>query len=331
MVRDVIPGGLTITAAVIVMALMLGLFTTSEFVTARGIDYLEHGKQLQRHLAVLEGHAGNPWQYRVLAPYLISPVMGILERLHIPNHIAASFILFRVIQDTFILLLSFAYYRKLGLPSSGALIGMALLAWAMSYSHYDSDLEFNLFFDIIFYLLAGLCILQRRFTWVVPITLLAALNRETSGLIPVLLLAVSMFALEKEARRRATTVSLAAFFTYAVVFVGLRLLYGRQELLLPYGHHPGLDLLQYNLFRAVTWRQLIATLSIIPVIAVVGYKRWTLQLRAFFWAIVPIWFIVHAFGSVMAEARLFLVPQAMVFIPGALLSMYTVRYEMPAL
>jgi hypothetical protein len=151
--------------------------------------------------------------------------------------------------------------------------------------------------------------------------LLAALNRETSGLIPFLLLAVSVFVHREGAWRKVMPVFTSAFLIYVAVFVGLRLFYGSRELLVPYGHHPGLDLLQYNLFRMVTWRQLIATLSIIPFIAVIGYYRWPFHLQVFFWVIVPIWFLVHAVGSVMAETRLFLVPQAMVFIPGALLSL----------
>jgi hypothetical protein len=97
---------ITLAAIIIVIALLLGLFTTSEYVRARGINYLEQGYQITRHQAVLEGHAGNPWQYRVLAPYLINVVLKLFAYLHIPHHIAASFIFFRVIQDTFILLLS---------------------------------------------------------------------------------------------------------------------------------------------------------------------------------------------------------------------------------
>jgi len=58
---------------------------------------------------------------------------------------------------------------------------------------------------------------------------------------------------------------IAACVTYVAIFVGLRFLYERQELLMPDGHHQGLDLLQYNLLRAITWRQLIATLGIIPI------------------------------------------------------------------
>jgi len=194
---------------------------------------------------------------------------------------------------------------------------MALLAWGISNSYYDSDLAFNTFFDIIFYLLAGLCILKGKYIWIVPITLLAALNRETSGLIPFLLL-ISVFMLQKGSLRKVMPVFIIAIAMYVAIFVGLRFIYGKQELFIPYGQHPGLELLVYNLFRTVTWRQLIGTLSIIPIIAIIGYKKWPLQLRIFFWAIVPIWFVVHAFSAVMAESRLFLVPQAMVFIPGAL-------------
>ncbi len=308
-----------LAAAIILVALLLGLFTTSEHVKALGMDALEHGDQIQRHQDVLAGRAGNPWQYRVLAPYLVDVVIKVSESLRIPHPVAVSFIFFRVVQDTLVLLLSYGYYRKLGLSWSHALIGMAVLAWGISYSHYQSDLQFNTFFDIIFYLLAGLCILKGKFIWIIPITFFAALNRETSGLIPFLPLFVAFFVLPKGSFRKVLPISVIAFMLYVAVFVALRLIYGEQELFLPYGHHPGLDLLQYNLFRYQTWRQLIATLSIIPVIALIGYQRWTPHLRVFFWALVPVWLVIHAFGSVMAESRLFLVPQALVFIPAALL------------
>ena len=103
---------ITLATIIIVMGLLLGLFTTYEYFSARGLDYLEHGNQIKRLHAVLEGHAGNPWQYRVLAPYLINVVFELFEQLHIPHPIAISFIFFRVIQDTIVLLLSYTYYRN---------------------------------------------------------------------------------------------------------------------------------------------------------------------------------------------------------------------------
>lgn len=306
---------------IVTVGLLLGLFSTSEYVIARGVDYIDaEGSQIQRHQAVIDGYAGNPWQYRVLAPFLVSITLKIFEVLHIPRYVAVSFIFFRVIQDTCLLLLSYLYYRKLGISWLYAILGMVLLAWGMSYSHYDSDLSFNTFFDVIFYLLAGLCILQGRFIWIIPITFFAALNRETSGLIPFLLISFSVFVLPKESLKKTIPIFITALVTFIVIFFGLRFIYGQQGLFVPYGHHPGLDLLQYNLFRAVTWQRLIATLSIIPLIAIIGYRRWPLPLHVFFWVIVPIWVAIHALNAVMAETRLFLVPQAMIFIPAALTS-----------
>ena len=309
------------TAGIVLLALLLSCFSTSEYVQARGLPYLESGYQLQRHLNVLEGRAGDPWQYRVLASYLVEGALRISAALHVPHHVAAAFILFRIAQDAVIMLLPYAYYRKLGLPLAYGLVGMALLAWGISYSHYDSDLQFNTFFDIIFYLLAGLCILADRPIWIVPITLLAALNRETSGLIPLLPILVSAFAGPKGSLRRAMPVSIIAFVTYLVVFVGLRLAYGKQALIITAGGRPGVELLRYNLFRLVTWQQLLATLSIIPIVAILGYRKWAPGLRVLFWGIVPIWFVAHALGAVMAETRLSLVPQALVFIPGTLFAL----------
>jgi hypothetical protein len=244
-------------------------------------------------------------------------VIRLAGDLEIPYHVAISFIFFRVIQDASIFVIAFAYYKHLGLSAPHALIGMILLAWGMSYSHYDSDLQFSTFFDVTFYLLAGLCILLERYIWLVPITILAALNRETSGFIPFMYLFSSIF-MKKEAWSKTMPVFGAILLAYVTIYAALRFAYGEQELIIPYDHHPGIELLKFNLFRLVTWEQLFATLSFIPILAMVGYRKWSPHLRVFFWVIVPLWFVVHAFGAVMAEARLFLVPQALIFIPGAL-------------
>ena len=45
---------------------------------------------------------------------------------------------------------------------------------------------------------------------------------------------------------------------------------------------------------------------------------WPRELKGFFWAMVPAWIVVHFPLSQVAETRLFLVPQFMVFVPGAL-------------
>ncbi len=317
--------------AVVLACLLFGLFTTSEHVAALGWSYLDHGNQILRHENMLAGNAGNPWQYRVLPDYLVEGVIRTFEKVDIPRPIAAAFFLFRVLQDAAIFLAAFLYYRKLGLSRGLSLIGLSLLAWGMSYDHYGSDLQFSTYFDVLFYLLAGLAILHRKYAWIVPITVLAALNRETSGLIPFMLLFSMPLASLQEQRpsRHPVWIPFAASLAlYLFIFRALRIHYGHQEFISAFGHLPGLDLLRYNLFRLITWNRLFATLGIIPVVAILGYTKWPPLLRRFFWVVVPIWFLIHAFAGIMAETRLFLVPQALILIPGALfLAAWPSRFE----
>lgn len=310
---------IVLSIIIIITALWFGIFATSENVKIRGgLPFLEEGKQLLRHRAILEGHAGNPWQYRVLSAYLIEGAIQLLIKINIPHPIAVSFIMCRVLLGTAICICAFIYYQKLGLSRGLAFNGMLLLGWGMSYAHYDSDLQFNTYFDILFYLLVVLCILHKRLFWLIPLMLLAALNRETSGLIPLLI----FFSFRSEnysiGRTRTMCIAAATLGIYLVIFILLRSLYPEQTLLVPYGNHPGYELLTHNITSILTLDRLFATLSIIPIVALIGYRQWPQQLKVFFWVVVPIWFAIHFIGSVVAEARLFLVPQALIFLPGFL-------------
>ena len=63
-------------------------------------------------------------------------------------------------------------------------------------------------------------------------------------------------------------------------------------------------MLAYNLMRAVTWQQVLATVSVIPLVAALGDRAWPPSLRAFFWTLVPLWLLIHALMAVLAETRL---------------------------
>lgn len=280
--------------------------------------YLEQGLQIQRHNAVLQGTAPNPWQYRILADYLVEGVIQIFRSLDISHPVGSAFIAFRFVQNLLIFWLAYRYYRKLNLAPAHALIGMSVLAWGMTYANYDSDLQFNTYFDIIFYLMAGLLILAKRPLWLIALMVFAALNRETSGLIPFLALALLLPWSTGTKNRNIIIPAATSLVVFAIIFACLRLAYPNQSLSVPHGQHMGLELLRYNLFRAITWTQLFATLSIIPALALLAYKKWPAPLQIFFWVVVPLWLLIHPFTSVMAETRVFLVPQVLIFIPGAL-------------
>jgi hypothetical protein len=300
-------------------AILFGLFTVFSQVTQLSLGYLRTS-QVYRHTRVIDGVAGNPYQYRVLPEYLLETLIPALQRFGVADALTTSFILLRLFQNVLIFALAATYYKRLGLTTHTTLIGLSLLAWAMTHSAYDADLTFNLYFDVLFYIVGALIVLAERPMWIVPLTGMAALNRETSGLIPVMLIAHSLFInRQKETLRRNLACAMAALALYGVIFVGLRLAYGDQPLVIPYGNHPGFELLRYNLFRYMTWIQLFGTLGVFPILAGMSFRQWPRSLRAFGIAILPVWILLHPFVSVLAEARLFLVPLSLIFIPGALL------------
>jgi hypothetical protein len=299
-------------------AVLFSLLTVFAQVRELGLPYLEGG-QLSRHMNVLRGKAGDAWQYRILSTYLVDWLIRGLTHLGFPHPVASGFILFRIFQNTLIFLLTAFYYQKLGLNTYVMLIGLSLLAWGMTHALYDSDLQFNTYSDVIFYLAASLIILHGQYSWLIPVTGLAALNRETSGLIPFMLIAYSLWTKpSKKPQKSAILIASICCALYAIIFLSLRHVYGEQPLILAYGNRLGGETFVYNISHYRTWVQLFATMGILPLMAIFSFHQWPDSLRAFFWAIVPVWFLVHPFISIMAETRLFLVPFALIFVPGAL-------------
>jgi hypothetical protein len=319
---------LVIGSMVLGCALLLSLFTVFIQVKVAWPDYFVRGEQLRLHRAVLAGKAGNPWQYRVLPELCVEAAIRFIAKTGLPRPTTIAFIAVRLLQNVLLFVLAFAYYRRLGLDFKLALVALSLLAYSMTHSLYDSDLQFNTYGDVTFYLAAGLIVLSRRYLWIVPLTCLAALNRETSGLMPFLVLAEAL-ALRPRAlpQTRLLLVAGTALAAYAIIFVVLRHIYGPQELITAYGNRPGLPTLRYNLFRPQTWIQLFGTLGVFPILAVASIRQWSAALRGLFWVMVPIWCLVHPFTSIMAESRLFLVPMALVFLPGALLGVAAPRFS----
>jgi len=306
-------------ALLLIASFIFSVFTVCVQVRALGLAYIEEGNQMQRHMAVLHGVAGNPWQYRIVSEYLAEALSLISHKLSVPHPTATAFISFRLIQNVIIFSLAGSYYRKLGLNTYAVLIGLSILAWGMTHSLYDSNLQFNTYTDIICYLAAGLVILGETYIWIIPITIVGAFNRETSGLIPLMLI-VACWPRGGALCNKAILTGIFSLVAYAFIFVGLRYAYGPQLLLTPFGHRAGIDAIRWNFFRRVTWVELFGTMGILPLVALFSIKRCPNILRRFFWTVVPLWFLMHMvfFATQWAESRYFLVPQALVFIPAAL-------------
>lgn len=278
-------------------------------------------QQIKFHQKMLDGVAGNPWQYRIFADLLFVPFRSIFWRLGLSNPDAAAFVSFRFLQALLILACGAIYYRKLGINPFLNLIGLSILAWGMSNSLYDSELSFNTFFDIAFFLIGAILILDQNFALIIPLTAIAALNRETSVLVPVMLASSAIFGRRDPDDRKGPLISAGiALITFLVIFVALRLHYGEQPFITAGGNQPGLETLSFNVFRWVTWGQIFLTFGIIPILAVLSYGYYPQYLKILFWTIVPVWFVVHSFVGILAETRILLVPQAVVFIPAVCLA-----------
>jgi hypothetical protein len=114
---------------------------------------------------------------------------------------------------------------------------------------------------------------------------------------------------------RAGLVALAAFgLTYGAV----RLAVGSSFYIEADGKSAGSELFAHNVGRGVTWDNVFQTLNILPLLALLAIRRWPPELKVFGAAVVPAWFAIHGFTSVLAESRLVLVPLVLVFVPGVL-------------
>ena len=274
---------------------------------------------IERHQNLIAGHSEffNPWQYRVLAPFILEGFIKVFNSALPEAPEILPYFVVRFMQNLLLLYIAFYYYKSLHVTNPYILFaGMMLLCYSISNSVFQSDLSFNTYFDVIFYLLAGWVILNGQFFWIIPITFFAALNRETSGFIPLMLIAA--FVKTGDLTRNKWTIAGLSFGLFALVFISIRLLYGFEKAEGIHGMTSPLDYLSFNLGFFRMYPQLFGTLGVVPIVALVGFRRLPDILKKWFWLIVPFWFLIHLVKSTAVETRLFLVPQALIFIPAML-------------
>jgi hypothetical protein len=318
-------------AGPVVIALVLTLSAAQLYVQYRaqidesaGISPLTFIEKVlgPRHDAVLDHTVGDPWRFRLLSDWGAELFRDAARTVGFSQPAAVGFLAFRFLQNVAIFALSFALFRRLGASRPASILGLGLLAWAMSESLLHVQMSFNTYTDIALYLVAALLILDRRWVWIVPLSIVAALNRETGGLIPVMLIAVGIaYGLKTPDGRRAAKLGVLGVALFAATYGAIRLAVGPGYYILGNGNHPGFELLRYNLGRGITYDFIFETVNIVPLLAIFSWRRWPLELKAFGLTIVPFWVVIHLFTSVIAETRLLLVPFAVVLLPGALLAL----------
>jgi len=305
--------------ALVVALALLGLITGFSQIKTEGLGWQE-ANYVPRLEAVAAGEGPAPWRYRVLTDHVVVMACGVAEAAGLPRPAGLTFVALRLAQNFALFALAFYYYRKLDIHAYAALLGLSALAWGMTQSNAGTDLAFNAYSDILFYLLGALVLLRRRYHWLIPLTVLAALNRETSGLLPAMAAASALpFFGAPQPRRDLLRIAAIAFVLYGSIQIALRLYLGPADWVAhPSGAVPGFALLQYNLGNDMAWGRAAGTLGVVPALALAGWRWWHPALRPLFWAVAPAWIVIHLFCAPLEESRVLLLPLVLVFIPAML-------------
>lgn len=307
------------TAALYSQTRALGISRFGYFEIGSALEYIEDGPQWTRHMEVLEGTALSPWQYRVLAPWVNGLAIDAFQAAGAQHPRASGFLAVRWVQNFLILGCAAWFYRRLGLADGAVFLGVSLLALSMSQAIYDSDLSTNTYFDVLFFLIAGLLVLADRRLFVLPVVVLAALNRETSALIPALILAGAMPAQGKgRFSGKILVLAAAGWVIFGAVFFSLRMALGERALFEPYGIPVGIERMVANVISPIGWLESALVFGLVPLLSLFALRSIPRVLRDIWFLIVPVWLGVHLVVAVAAETRLFLVPMALAFVPCSL-------------
>jgi hypothetical protein len=233
--------------------------------------------------------AGNPWQYRVVAPVLLWGCLMIKDSPY------AVFAL-RVIENLamFLLFLWWLTRKKV----KGIFIGLILLAWFTCLSAYHCYFSDATYIEVSLFLVAGLA--PKRWWAILPIMVMAVLNRET-------VIFLCFYYAIRNYRTLLWTLPvfgvIQAVLRFAVFPPQISTLGASMSFLMP-----GLPVLIHNLTTANGW----VVIGLIAPLAIWSYNRsaewWTSALYA---------------GSMLflgniPEMRLFLIPLTLGFIPQIL-------------
>lgn len=305
--------------AISIALLLLSLITGFSQIKTEGLAWQE-----AHYLPVLEsvvaGEAPAPDQYRVLTSHIVVAACRVAEAAGLPRPVGLTFVALRLLQNLTLFALAFYYYRRLGVQAYASLLGLSALAWGMTQSNYGADLSFDTYTDIVCFLAAALVLMHGRFHWLIPLTVLAALNRETSVFLFLMAVAWSLprFGVTTHAGelRRIAVIVLVLFGS---VQLAVRLYYGWPPWTIPpAGAAPGLALLRYNLGGDAAWGHAAGTLGIVPVLALAAYRQWQPALRPLFWAVVPAWSVLCLCCTPLDQSRVLLLPLVLVLVPGML-------------
>jgi hypothetical protein len=318
----------------------------------------------RRHMEHVKGNSMffNPWQYRILCPEIIEGLYWIADHtifavveikginLNLPgdqsdkNQVTQElvkqlknpefikytiiFVGFRFAQNVVLIFLCYYYFSLFVRNKLLIVFGLMVATLFMGNSVMDADFTFNTYMDITLYIAAGIVLVTGRSAlWIIALTIIGALNRETALFIPVLYF-FSKFSwsawpsipnlIKNNSRVIGITTVCAVFFVG--IFVAIRMYYGLQPVS-TWRVSAGWPMLKLNLFSSVSiksYMEFFGAVGLTFVWCLLIYPRMSKDLKLFFLVLVPLWFAIHLATAIAYQARLFLVPTLLVLLPAVL-------------
>lgn len=272
-----------------------------------------------RHRGKVDGSAIAPYRYRIFTDTLIAATYSQ------PKDYPAVLYRARLMQNTLIFALLAAFLWTLGSTLPACLLGIALLAYGMQGAFFQSDVSAYTYTNLIFFLLAAVAIGLRRDWWIIPLSAVAALNREEAVFLPVMLLAARWMEAREGSlwRQKWARQAALAFVACLFSFVAVRLLVGAGNGVYAgsrYGDvQPGFYLFTLNWQNAEAWAGMRQMLGLLPAFLLL-WRAWPRILKTYAVAVAaPIFLAQFVCGSA-DETRLFLVPLALVLVPAVVCS-----------
>lgn len=297
------PAFITILAALALMAGAVGTWTDVQQLHRIAPGYAR-GLTMHHHYSALNGTAGIPWAQRPLCEWIVEGLYRVIKPPDIGGREGSGLTLLicilRVFTEAGVILAAAWYLRVWRIGRAMTVLLCCTIGWAYLTCCRDAALYLNLHAELIMCLIAAGMLVRGKTT--IPLILIPfmAANRETSIVIPVMMLALGWR-------------HLGAIALWLAVWVGvnahtlgcLRLTDSIGPLNYPVA----------NIMREATWINHAATWMVMPALALVFWRKWPPLLKRWFWMVAPAWMIVNLIFCRVNETRVFLLPYILFVLP----------------
>lgn len=264
----------------------------------------------ERHAEIIEHRGKSPYVYRVLAPELAEWGRRLIRGPGSSRDSAPelSYLVIQFVATVAGLLLFWRVVGALYEPPwalAGVLLFAALHPASYRYFWFQPDSPVDL---ALWLVAAWLAVRGRSGLWLLPLTAVGAVNRETILFAPLIYAAL---AWERVARRTLLIQCAAALAAGVAVFIGLRLWIGAAERVIGLS-----DLLHENLANPTGWLFSAVFFGVLWIVPVLNWRRASPAVRRLTLVLIPYFILQLVFGRIR-EARLFL-PLSLCLIPHLL-------------